>query len=143
MKTSAHTSNSIEALESEYLYTDLSQIAGSGNGLFTAIDIFKDETIAVFVGELLSVVEAKKRADEGNDRYFISLENGRIFDSMHTPSFAKFANDAQGPSVTHLKNNARIGLDDNNDVCIVATRKIKAGEEVFCGYGKRYWQKHS
>ena len=57
MKTSAHTSNSIEALESEYLYTDLSQIAGSGNGLFTAIDIFKDETIAVFVGELLSVVE--------------------------------------------------------------------------------------
>ena len=143
MKTPPNTSNSIEALESEYLYTGLSQIAGSGDGLFTALDIFKDETIAVFAGELLTAAQAKKRADEGNDRYFISMESGRTFDSMRTPCFAKFANDALGPTVTHLKNNARIALDDNNDVCIVATRKIKAGEEVFCGYGKRYWLKHS
>ncbi|MBP6313661.1 MAG: SET domain-containing protein-lysine N-methyltransferase [Flavobacteriales bacterium] len=142
MKTPPNTSNSIEALETDYLYTDLSQIAGSGNGLFTAIDIFKDETVAVFAGELLSEIEAKKRADVGNDRYFITLENGRTFDSMRTPCFAKYANDAQGPTITHFKNNARIALDENYDVCIRATRNIRSGEELFCGYGKRYWRKH-
>ncbi len=64
-------------------------------------------------------------------------------DSMHTNCFAKYANDTKGTTDdSSYKNNAKIGLDDNDNVCIIATKKIRSGEEVFCGYGKRYWKKH-
>ena len=136
------SNNKIDALESDYLYKSQSQIPNSGNGLFTAIDLFKDETISIFKGEILTDQEAKKRAEEGKDGYFISLLDGSIMDSMSVPCFAKYANDAQGFSRSSFKNNAKITLDDNDNVCIEAIRDIDAGEEIFCGYGKRYWAKH-
>jgi uncharacterized protein len=52
--------NIIESPESDYLYTKTSQIPDSGNGLFTAIPIYKDEIIAVFKGEILTQVAGKK-----------------------------------------------------------------------------------
>lgn len=68
--------------------------------------------------------------------------DGSIMDSMHTNCFAKYANDAKGPGENTFKNNAKITLDENTNICIMATRKIKVGEEVFCSYGKIYWKKH-
>jgi len=139
LKTS---SNSIDAVESDYLYTSESQIAKSGNGLFTVVDLFKDETISVFKGEILTDEEAKKRAEEGLDNYFINLLDGSIMDSRNVDCFAKYANDAEGFSTSSFKNNATITIDEDDKVCIAALRDIKANEEVFCGYGKRYWKKH-
>jgi len=110
--------------------------------LFTAIDIYKDEIITLFKGEILDSNEAHKRAKQNNDRYFINLLNGTIMDSMHTDCFAKYANDTKGSINTKFKNNAEITLDDNQNVCIKATKKIKSGQEIFCGYGKAYWKKH-
>lgn len=140
MKTSDN--NKIDAPESDYLYKSQSQIPDSGNGLFTAIDIYKDETIAIFKGEILTDIQAKKRAKEGVDKYFINLLDGSIMDSMNVMCFAKYANDAEGSADSNFKNNASITLDDNDNVCIKAIRYIKADEELFCGYGKRYWKKH-
>ncbi len=134
--------NTIDALEADYLYKKPSQLINAGNGLFTAIDIYKDETIAIFKGELLSDDQAEKRALEGNDKYFINLLNGSIMDSMNVACFAKYANDASGFTNSNFKNNAKITLDDNDNVCIQATRNIKANEELFCSYGKNYWKKH-
>lgn len=141
MKT-PNNDNKIFARESDYLYISQSKIADSGNGLFTAIDIYKDETIAIFRGKILTSIEAKKRAKEGNDRYFINLLDGSIMDSMNAKCFAKYANDANGLSKSNFKNNTVITLDDNDKVCIRAIRYIHAGEELFCSYGKRYWKKH-
>jgi SET domain-containing protein len=142
VKRSRTDYNRIDAPESAYLYTTLSQLPASGNGLLTAINIYKDEIIAVFKGEILTDVQALKRAREGNDRYFISMVDGRIMDSMKTVCFAKYANDAEGFSPSPFKNNGKIALDESQNVCIIATRNIKTGEEIFCGYGKRYWKKH-
>ena len=136
------SNNKIDAPESDYLYKSQSQIPNSGDGLFTVIDLYKDETISVFAGEILTDLEAKKRAEEGIDGYFISLLDGSIMDSMNVPCFAKYANDAKGLSNSNYKNNARITLDDDNNVCIEAIRDIDANEEIFCSYGKRYWAKH-
>ena len=136
------STNNIDALESDYLYTNQSQIPESGNGLFTAIDLYEGETISVFKGEILTDLEAKKRAEKGIDNYFISLLDGSIMDSMSVSCFAKYANDAKGLSNSNFKNNAKITLDDNDNVCIEAIRDIDANEEIFCGYGKRYWAKH-
>lgn len=136
------TTNSIDAIESDYLYTAQSQLLNAGNGLYTAIPIYKDETIAVFYGEILSAQEAICREQKKEDQYFINTLNGMTMDSMHTTCFAKFANDVKGSKTSTWKNNSEISLDENMDICLVAKRMIHAGEEIFCGYGNRYWQKH-
>lgn len=143
MKISKQNSNAIEALESDYLYVALSQLPNSGNGLFTAIPIYKDEVISLFKGEILTELQAKLRAKKRNDKYFINMIDGSIMDSMHTKCFAKYANDAEGFSKSKFKNSSKISLDEDDNVCIIATKNIKIGEEIFCGYGKAYWKKHS
>lgn len=135
--------NTIDADESDYLYFEASQIPQAGNGLYTAIPIYKNEIISLFKGEIISNKEAEKRATNKEDRYFINLLDGSIMDSMHTHCFAKYANDAEGLSKSGFKNNAQITLDDDNNVCIKATKNIPSGEEVFCSYGKPYWKKHT
>ena len=132
--------NTIEAPEEDYLYIKTSQIENAGNGLFTAIDIFKNEIITLFKGEILDAKEAEKRAKQNNDRYFINLLDGSIMDSMHTDCFAKYANDAINSG---FKKNAEITLDADDNVCLKAIKKIKSGKEIFCSYGKKYWKKHS
>ena len=134
--------NTIDAEESDYLYVRESQLPNSGNGLFTAIEIFKEEIISVFYGEILTNEESEVRVKSGNDAYFMNLLNGKILDCKNTDCFAKYANDASGFSRSEFKNNAKITLDENNNVCLMAIRKIKSGEEIFCDYGKKYWKKH-
>jgi SET domain-containing protein len=135
-------SNSIEAPESDYLFIKASQIPNAGQGLYTAVDIYEDEIITLFKGEILSNKEAKKRVDQNDDEYFINLLDGTIMDSKHTDCYAKYANDAEGLSKSKFKNNSKITLDDEDRVCVQASKDIKSGEELFCGYGKSYWKKH-
>lgn len=136
-------SYSIESPESDYLYVKASQLPNCGNGLFTAIDIYKDEIIAVFYGEILTNDQAKFRAKNGEDSYFMNLLNGKILDCINTDGFAKYSNDANGFFKSSFKNKAKITLDEDNNVCLVAIHKIKSGEEVFCSYGIKYWNKFS
>ena len=136
------TDNAIEALEEDYLYTDMSQLINSGKGLYTAIAIFKDEIICYYKGEIIEDIESKKRADNKQDQYFITLLDGTIMDSKNLHCFAKYANDASGFENCTFKNNAKITLDDTGKVCLISIKKIKVGEEIFCSYGKKYWKKH-
>ena len=132
----------IEAPESDYLYIQDSQIPNAGKGLFTAIDIYPNEIISLFKGEILTDKDAQKRVSEGKDRYFINMLDGSILDSMHVDCFAKYANDAEAFSKLEFKNNSKITLDEDDNVCIVATKKIKSQHEIFCSYGVKYWKKH-
>ncbi len=144
MKKATNNINTIDADEADYLYIETSQLPNAGNGLRTVIRIYKDEVISVFKGEILSATEATNRDRKNEDKYFINMLDGTIMDSMHTPCFAKYANDATGFSAeTMFSNNAKIGLDEDHSVCIIATRNIPAGEEIFCSYGKKYWKKHA
>jgi SET domain-containing protein len=130
----------IDAPEADYLYTETSQLNGAGKGLFTAIEIYKNEIIAVFEGEILSDLEARKRTEKNENNYFINLLDGQIMDSMHVDCFAKYANDAKGFSKSSFKNNAKISLNDDNKVCLIAKKTIKPNTEIFCSYGKPYWK---
>ncbi len=65
-----------------------------------------------------------------------------IMDSMNTDCYAKYANDAKGRQISEFRNNSKIALDDENNVCLVATKNIKSKSEIFCSYGKKYWKKH-
>lgn len=132
----------IEAPESDYLYIEKSQLSNAGDGLFTAIDIYKHEVIAIFKGEILTEIEAKNRVENQKDKYFINMIDGTIMDSMQVDCFAKYANDAEAFANSTFTNNGKISLDDENNVCIIATKKIKSKSEILCSYGKRYWKKH-
>ena len=143
MKALKPHNNTIEAPEKDYLFVATSQIAASGKGLFTAITIYKDEVIALFKGEILTDLQIRSRIKKGNDKYFINMVDGSMMDSMNTKCFAKYANDADGFSGSKYKNSSKIALDEDNNVCIVATRNIKTNEEIFCCYGKNYWKKHN
>ena len=132
----------IDAKESDYLYVRESQIPGSGKGLFTAIPIYKDEVISIFKGEILTDHQAAARAANNEDTCFINMHDGTIMDSMNVKCFAKYANDALGPVKTRFRINSKITLDEYENVCIVSTRDILSGEEIFCSYGKAYWKKH-
>jgi hypothetical protein len=140
-KYSNTTTYKIEAKEHDYLYVQGSQIPFSGKGLYTAIPIYKDEVISIFKGKILSIAESNHRAINGEDGYFINMPDGTILDSMGVKCFAKYANDASGLIETTHKNNASIILNEDGLVCIVANKKISAGDEIFCGYGSRYWRK--
>lgn len=129
----------IDVPEEDYLYTDTSQIENAGMGLFTAIRIYKNEIIAVFDGEIIDEQTRLIRINKKENAYFIVLINGKVLDSMHSNCFAKFANDANGTTKSAFKNNSFISLDEHDRPCIVATRTIKIGEEIFCSYGENYW----
>ena len=132
----------IEAPESDYLYIETSQLSNAGKGLFTAIEIYKHEVISIFKGEILTEIEAKNRVENNLDQYFINMIDGTIMDSMNVNCFAKYANDAEAFENSEFKNNSKITLDEDNEVCIIATKNIKSKKEIFCSYGKRYWKKH-
>lgn len=137
--------NDLDALpgqEEDYLYVAPSGIEGAGMGLFTCIPVYADEAIAVFHGQRLDEEEASRRAALGLDRYFMELPEGGILDAGPVPGFAKYANDAEAFGCKSGRNNARIELNDLGQPCLRAIRDIEAGEEIHCGYGKRYWQKH-
>jgi len=52
----------------------------------------------------------------------------------------RYANDAAGfVRVEGIRNNSKYEVRKGVPY-IVATRKIKAGEEIFVGYGKEYWE---
>jgi hypothetical protein len=88
--------NVIDAKESDYLFIQSSQIPASGKGLYTAIDIYKDEVISHFKGEVLSEKQIQYRVNKNQDQYFIAMLDGNILDSKKVNCFAKYANDAKG-----------------------------------------------
>lgn len=134
--------NNINAPESDYLYIQDSQLPNTGKGLFTAIPIYKDEIIAYYGGEILSQEEVEKRINAKKEQYFINLLDGNTLDSINSNCFAKYANDAKGITSSNFKNNTTISLDEEQKVCLIASKNIKAGEELFCSYGKKYWLKY-
>ena len=140
MKTVSY--HQIDAPESDYLYIEKSQLPNAGSGLYTAISIFKDERIAIFKGKILNDTQSALIAANGRDQYFILMPDGTIMDSRNVNCFAKYANDAVGLSGGPFKNNSKIALDEEGQVCLIALGHIKSGAEIFCGYGKSYWQKH-
>jgi uncharacterized protein len=142
LKSSKKDINKIDATESDYLYVCISQLPDSGKGLYTAINVYKDELIAVFKGKILTDQQAKFLAKKGNDKYFIQLLDGNIMDSMNVKCFAKYANDAKAYANSNFKNISKIAFNGCNKICIVAIRNIIAGEELFCSYGNIFWKKH-
>jgi SET domain-containing protein len=117
-----------------------SKLPGAGKGLFTTRSIRKDSKIIEYRGEIIGYNEYRRRARNEVDQYLFFLRSELCIDAMHTLQYkARYANDAAGIiRVKGFKNNSDYIIF--GDKCfIVASRDIKAGEEIFVDYTKPYW----
>ena len=74
--------NTIDAKEEDYLYIHKSQIENSGNGLFTAIEIYKEEIISIFKGKIITNTDAESIVKLNEDKYLINLPDHTILRVM-------------------------------------------------------------
>ena len=117
-----------------------SKLPGAGKGLYTTRKISKDSKIIEYRGEIIGYNQYRSRTRKEEDQYLFFLRRDLCIDSMHTPQYkARYANDAAGISrVKGIRNNSDYIIF--GDKCfMVASRDIKAGEEIYVNYTKSYW----
>ena len=117
-----------------------STLPGAGKGLFTTKTIRKDSKIIEYRGEIIGYNEYRRRSRREEDQYLFFVRQDLSIDAMHTPQYkARYANDAAGIiRVKGIRNNSDYVIF--GDKCfIVASRDIKAGEEIFVNYTRSYW----
>ncbi len=117
-----------------------SQLPGAGKGLYTTSDIKKGTKIIEYKGEIIDWKEYNQRVKDDKDGYLFFVSRKKCIDAYSTKQYkARYANDARGlVRVKGLTNNSVYEVHDNR-CFIVATRNIKAGEEIFVNYTKDYW----
>jgi uncharacterized protein len=127
------------------LFVKKSKLPGSGKGLFTKDPIKRGEIVCEYEGEKLSWKECEARNSnmpkKKKGAYYFYINSRNCVDASHAlDTFGRYANDAQGPQrVTGMRNNSRYEVIKGKPY-IVASRNIKAGEEILVSYGKEYWE---
>jgi SET domain-containing protein len=118
-----------------------STLPGAGKGLFAKRDIRKGERFVEYGGEIITEGELNRRAEKNVYGYSFYINNRRVIDAYYTPGeLARYANDAHGiQRKKGVKNNCSYVIY-NHRCWIMAERTIKAGEEIFVGYGASYWR---
>ncbi len=125
------------ALLEKELEIKTSSIPGAGKGLFTKCFIARGTRIVEYKGTITTWNTVK---DDPTNAYIYYLKPNHVIDAReHPKSLARYVNDAKGlVRSKNWDNNAHF-RNDGLHVYIVATRDIKAGEEIFVEYGKKYW----
>lgn len=132
-----------EAVDPALLFVNESTLPNCGKGLFTKIDIKKGSLIVEYKGEKITWAEGLKRnenhAFQSPYLFYITAKN--CIDAEYTlDALARYANDAKGHTkVKGLTNNAEYAVIKRVPY-IMATKNIKAGEEIFVSYGDDYWK---
>ncbi|HTN45944.1 MAG TPA: SET domain-containing protein-lysine N-methyltransferase [Flavipsychrobacter sp.] len=127
------------ALFEKHLYVAESNIPNAGRGLFTRVFIPKGESVVEYKGRKTTWKEVE--SDEVDNLYIMYVTADNVIDAnKHKKALARYANDANGlTKVKGLKNNGHYVHDEDGRVYLEAKRDIEAGEEIFVGYGKDYW----
>ncbi len=117
-----------------------SLLPNSGKGLFTTTPIKKGERVIEYLGEIIDWKEYEKRVEQDKDGYLFFINKKHCIDAFNTPEhIARFANDAEGLSkIKGLKNNCEYEIV-KKQCFIIATKDIKANEEIYVSYTKEYW----
>jgi SET domain-containing protein len=126
-------------VESNIIEIRKSSIPNSGNGVFAKQDIPAATELGYYRGEGLDLDEFNKRhGAKGIGNYVLTLTdssypNNTVYvDGEHKGNWTSRMNSPRG---TDKRPNVAF-YDDGR---VVAKRNIKAGEELFVGYGSRYW----
>lgn len=116
-----------------------SSIPGAGKGLFTSVEILKGGLVTEYKGRLCRWKEVKDQ--DGYNAYIFKINESWAIDGLRTLSAkGRYANDARGiRRVAGCRNNSEY-ITRGKRCYISATRRIRAGEEVFVDYGRAYWR---
>lgn len=126
----------------KYLIIRKSKIPNSGKGVFTKVDIEKDDVITEYTGEKVSHTIGTARMILGQSNSILYLNKKYFIDSRTDKDcITTFINDAEGIHKTKYENNV-IMVRANGRIYVVAKRDIKKGEELFISYGKKYWESY-
>jgi SET domain-containing protein len=132
-----------EVVDSSLLLVKESTLPNCGKGLFTKVDIKKGALIVEYQGEKITWAEGLKRNEhhEFQSPYLFYISAKNCIDAEYTlDALARYANDAKGHTrIKGLNNNAEYAIIKRIPY-IMATRNIKAGEEIFVSYGDDYWK---
>ena len=120
------------------LLTKKSKLANAGKGLFTKKAIAKGTRITEYKGRVQPWKEVKH--EDGYNGYLMYINRNTVINGLHhKKTFARYANDAIGLTrITGVRNNAEF-VSEGRRCFLEALRDINAGEEIFAGYGKEYW----
>lgn len=124
------------------LFVKKSGIKGAGDGLFTTSRIRKGDIIVEYIGEKMSWAKCMKRYN--NDitaaRYLFHVTDANCVDAQFTmDALARYANDANGPGKTRLKNNSEYAVIKTRPY-IIASKNIGPGSEILVDYSGDYWE---
>lgn len=107
-----------------------STISNAGNGVFANIDILKGDVLTIYSG----AVHSKEPTEI---EYTIKMSDGSFLAGDTTPQLGNGLGSFINRSWT-LKNCEFVEDDVHRVVMIVATKKIKKGNELFTTYGRGY-----
>lgn len=119
-----------------------SQIPSAGMGLWAEREFNRGKIIVKYDGEMITWKECNRRnmAQEGYGCYYLFINKRKCVDAQYsTWAQGRYANDAAGLNrIEGLRNNARYEIR-KGEAYIIASRNIKAGEEILVSYGRAYW----
>jgi SET domain-containing protein len=126
------------ALLEKHLFIKRSSLAKAGKGLFTKKFIPKGSRIVEYKGRIRTWKEIKE--EPAFNGYIFYINRNHVIDAKkNLDSIARYVNDAKGLSNRiGARNNCKYEQDGSH-VYITAVKDIAAGEELFVGYGKEYW----
>lgn len=121
-----------------------SLIPGAGRGLFSARVFRRNDRIVPYVAnDNIHMNRSEIDAKYGNalaEYVFCHRNYSMCWDASKTNSgVARFANDPRGAKVTANAKIVKLRNSGNSPPCLIATRKINPGEEIYVSYGSQYW----
>ncbi len=111
-----------------------SLIPGAGFGLITTIPRKAGDLICTYRGKRLRTRDAMKTSDK---RYLMRLGPQSYVDAkycFHSP--ARYINDCRNENGYNIE---MLKVPEEGIARVVATRDVKAGDELYARYGKFYW----
>lgn len=119
-----------------------SSISGGGMGLKAKKKFKKNDIIAEYTGDQISIADAAKSKSK-----YIACYGGKCIDAGNATksSVARYANDCRSGNKRSGEckgNNAKLTYHVRNGVLKVrlkALRTIVEGKEIFASYGREYW----
>jgi hypothetical protein len=125
----------IHARKILYLEVKSSTIPNGGCGLFTTKDRSKNDKIAEYIGESLSVSEYKTRYPHENGKYVLQIKKGLYSNAKCIRGIAAMANTKKNKSDC----NAFFSVSfKTGTASLKLSKNIKQGDEIFVYYGKEY-----
>jgi len=120
-------------------------IPNSGLGLFASKDFSKGETICTYGGKRVTNLDNIPASDYLLDNSATKSNPILLNADTSTASLARYANDLNSTfkAVDSSKYNTAFRRHTRYKGKIVAKKNIKAGEEIYVDYGRRYWKQKS